>query len=446
MDKKIKEYILIETRDVINFKKYDELYSVFEKIVEYDVAAFAIEGISERLVSALQNIALNKIDRLELVKNFSEISSCFEPYVKKVLYLTDKNKYSELKKKDSSLPNYLEEIGLKVFVEKSKRTPRTDKLFMAYKLRNLESHECKKWSYSKLYFELQALLCAYLMVTEAQLSSLKKVLLGNTCNLNSFSKFDIASFKQLPPEQIIRFLRWGIICMNPMVKKISSEGFEFYFEKNGLAAKSMFEREKYLNNTAFKYYDEKDFVRMETHNETIQNGKRNEAMNSYCNLFYDSDNRYEKADYYKLVDDDWKLWKTMEFEYCLDGCLNIIECDYKVHSSNEKDILRWAEYHFNNDGSLMTIDTDKERIVFEYENNVLKKIVYPGGITEVSFVGDEQFFFKQEVNKSEKILKEKRYYENGYLVRIEYFNKDKKDNPAKMTNYWNIDYYPKTDA
>ena len=69
MDKKIKEYILIETRDAINFKKYDELYSVFEKIVEYDVAAFAIEGISERLVSALQNIALNKIDRLELVKN-----------------------------------------------------------------------------------------------------------------------------------------------------------------------------------------------------------------------------------------------------------------------------------------------------------------------------------------------------------------------------------------
>ena len=28
-------------------------------------------------------------------------------------------------------------------------------------------------------------------------------------------------------------------------------------------------------------------------------------MNSYCNLFYDSDNRYEKADYYKLVDDEF---------------------------------------------------------------------------------------------------------------------------------------------
>lgn len=61
-------------------------------------------------------------------------------------------------------------------------------------------------------------------------------------------------------------------------------------------------------------------------------------------------------------------------------------------------------------------------------------------------MGDEQFFFKQEVNKSEKILKEKRYYENGYLIRIEYFNKDKKDNMVKMTNYWNIEYYPKTDA
>lgn len=75
MDKKIKEYILIETRDVINFKKYDELYSVFEKIVEYDVAAFAIEGISERLVSALQNIALNKIDRTRSIASTSKIKS-----------------------------------------------------------------------------------------------------------------------------------------------------------------------------------------------------------------------------------------------------------------------------------------------------------------------------------------------------------------------------------
>lgn len=443
MDKKIKEYMLIETRDAINFKKFDELYSVFEQIIEYDVASYAIEGISERMTTYLTQIATEKVNRVDIINCFSGLSGCFEPYVKKVLYLIDKNKYDELKsKKDTSLPDYLEGIGLKLFLPKEKRNDRSQKLFITYNLRNTESHECKMWSLTKLYRELQALLCSYLLVTEQQLPALKNILLGNDNTGANISKLDIDSFKKMSPEQMIRFLRWGIVSMNPMVKELTSTGYCLCFDETGMIKKEVYENSGFYNNTTYRFFGNGGIIKRERHVETIYKGSTSEEMKEYCNLYYNYQDRCERAEYYKCVADVWKNYKTIEFEYCLDGSMNIIERDYKTASMNEKEVFRKKKTSFNNKGELLSIDTDNERIIYEYENNVLKKIIFSGGIIEIVRIGDEQLFFKQEVNRKEKILTEKRYYRDGSLVRIEHYKKDNE----KITCFWNIEYYPKTDA
>ena len=48
MNSKVKDFILLETREAIIFNKFDEIYYIFEQIIDYDIASYAIEGISER--------------------------------------------------------------------------------------------------------------------------------------------------------------------------------------------------------------------------------------------------------------------------------------------------------------------------------------------------------------------------------------------------------------
>ena len=79
LNSKVKDYLFVETRKLIKFNDFDEIYYALEQIIAYDVASYAIEGISERMIDALNKIAVEKIDRDDTIFCFSTILNCFEP-------------------------------------------------------------------------------------------------------------------------------------------------------------------------------------------------------------------------------------------------------------------------------------------------------------------------------------------------------------------------------
>lgn len=345
MKTKVKNFILLETRDVMKFSNFDEIYYSFEQIIDYDVVAYAIEGISERMTISLERIASEKIDRNDILSCFYDIVKCFEPFVKKILYLLDKKKYKELQKKDiSTLPDYLEALGLKVFLDEKSRTTESQQLFDTYKLRNIESHECQKWSYAKIFNKLQCLFCAYLIVTKKHLQELKRVLSGSLGE-NEYLFYDISSFQKMSPEYILLLLKWGIFSINPMIKCLKTSSGSVLFNKDGSLYSGIYERNNVSIKTTYVYCEKEHISRRESWDNYISSYENSKNMCGYCEYAYDLEDRIVSADYYKQ---SGEKHRTIFLEYLSNGGLKIIDRNYRTEVFKDTEIL------FDNTGRLVS--------------------------------------------------------------------------------------------
>lgn len=434
----VKEFLFIETRKLIKFNNFDEIYYVLEQIIELDVASYAIEGISERMIDALNKFAVEKIDREDTIFSFLAIVHCFEPYVKKVLYLIDKAKYDELRKKENaSLPDYLAALELKVFRDKKDRTVRSDKIYLTYKLRNINSHECRKWSFLEIYESLQILLCSYLIVVEKKLVELKNVF-GGLGVCIKYEPFNIDSFKKMRPEDMIKFIRLGIYNMDPMVRslKFGSESIKSisFFDREGLCVEDTYEAKNYHVKTLYSYQEKDNIYRTDISSTVNTDGLITDERKGYWTYRYNSQGKIEEAIYYEFKNSIETRKKAILFSYFSDGGVQIIERNYLI--SSNRDMISF----FNNKGRLASIENDGHRTVFKYEDDQLSKVIGTSVIVDVKRIGNEQFFIERENNKQEAVLKQKRIYnDNNLLIRVERYRKEKESN--KLSLAWDIEYH-----
>lgn len=438
MNTKVKDFILLETREVIQFNNFDEIYYIFEQTIDHNVAAYAVEGISERMTTALNQIATEKIDRMDILSCFSELSSCFEPYVKKILYLVDKKKYDELKrKKNTSLPNYLEALGLSAFEDEDKKTPRSTQLRDTYKLRNIASHECRKWSFVTLYKKLQGLLCSYLIIIEKQFRKLKEVLFNKELN-NKYCPFNINSFKRMSPEYILRFLEWGIYTMNPMIKRLRNESGMLRFDQEGLLDCGTYKAKDYNVEDSFVYQKEEHIHRRERYSLKVANGVHSKLITEYCEYFYDLNGRVVEAVYYSYTNkNEYRKQRSIFLTFLSNGGLEIVDRRHTLEADND------TVMSFDNTGRLLSKQNEKEQVVYEYVNGELSKIVGCRGIVEVKRMDCEQIFVEKEVNRNEGILTEKRIYDGKNLIRRELYKKNEKNGTNEVSFAWDIEYHSK---
>lgn len=87
MDVKVRDLFRQETSDRVKFKNFDDIYYIFEKLLDFDVPIQAVSGLSEQFTVALDTIATSKLDRLDMLRNFPLVWGNFEVYVKKIVYI-----------------------------------------------------------------------------------------------------------------------------------------------------------------------------------------------------------------------------------------------------------------------------------------------------------------------------------------------------------------------
>lgn len=70
MNSKVRNLFRNESKDIESFTNFNQVYFVFEQMVEYDVDVPEIEGLQERLPYALNKIATEKLDRNDVLTYF----------------------------------------------------------------------------------------------------------------------------------------------------------------------------------------------------------------------------------------------------------------------------------------------------------------------------------------------------------------------------------------
>lgn len=438
MNSKVKDFILLETREAIIFNKFDEIYYIFEQIIDYDIASYAIEGISERMTDSLYRIAVEKTDRADMIFCFLAISNCFEPYVKKVLYLINKEKYDELRnKKNSSLPDYLDALGLKVFLTPNNRSNRSEKIFLSYKLRNIDSHECRKWSFFKIYENLQNLLCAYLIVAEKHLEELKKVF-SDEEQYNKRCFLNIESFKKMRPEIILKFIKLGIYCMDPMVKSLKVKGGSSVsislYNKEGLCVSDIFEAENYTLKMSYIYQGKDNIYKTEQLSYINSNGVITKEKEGHWIYQYNTQGKITEAVFYKYKNGKEHKRNSIFLTYFSDGSLQILERKHESHSDIDMVSL------FDNKGRLNSVEYNGHRTVYKYKNDRLTTIIGTSVTVDVQYIGCEQLFIEKETNMDDTVLKEKRIYNDNLLIRVERYRKKKDGEGYELSISWDIEY------
>lgn len=193
ISKNAKRFFYLETKDIYPkaedvqkvFNKFDEVYSMMIRIIEYDIDAPGIEGLNERLPYIINSIVEGKLTRNDILTYFPQVWNKFESYVKKLLFIIDSNAYDSLAvDKSKTLPCYLDALGVAHNKGAQKHTP--DYTYVFYKakeLRKVEAHDCELWSIQKYYNELSYSLLSYLLLTEHCLETIKSVIVSS--NLHS---------------------------------------------------------------------------------------------------------------------------------------------------------------------------------------------------------------------------------------------------------------------
>ena len=180
----IKSEILAETKDILdNDKKINPIVVVdlFAKVLTYPIDVPDLDGVSTRIPNALQKILVDPISRVDKNAFFPEVSR-IEQYLRKILFLVDKDKYFDLIDKKLGFSAVISKLNLNPnnvdynasILRSDQNTNFSQQLINTYNLRNLESHNCKDWTHSKLYDSLKSIFIIYIYSTYKHFKKLKQ--------------------------------------------------------------------------------------------------------------------------------------------------------------------------------------------------------------------------------------------------------------------------------
>ena len=218
----LKEYIKSETNGVIESNMFESVYSNFMNVVKYYTDKKKFSGIEEYIIPKLEMLANETIEKKEkLIDSYLSLCMTFEPYVKKVLFIVDRDRYENLAKSESNaLVEYLKAVGYSVFVKAENRNKITDIIFKAHEFRNDKSHECENLKISQLYERIDIYICAYMLVAQKRNKDLKTIFGEPTSYL--FAKdapLDMDIFQEIDVRSVIHLLEMGKKKTTPGIKK-----------------------------------------------------------------------------------------------------------------------------------------------------------------------------------------------------------------------------------
>ncbi|WP_190401403.1 NACHT domain-containing protein [Pseudanabaena sp. FACHB-1998] len=167
-----------------NFK-ITETIELFEKVLTYPLnkPELKLDGLETRVVNSLEKIlieGLKKVDNLSYFPDFARV----EPYLRKILYLTNPTKFNELDIRKSGFAGFINALDLntnRIDFENTRIENLIgvsnfgEHLFRTYKLRNIESHQCESWTNRELYENIESVLVIYLFATNKCTNSLKPI-------------------------------------------------------------------------------------------------------------------------------------------------------------------------------------------------------------------------------------------------------------------------------
>lgn len=142
-----------------------------------------LEGVSTRIPNALVRLLLTDINREEEVLVFPELAK-IEPFLRKVLYFSNHIKYNELAANKKGLANYIDSVGINTnnirlsnanFATVNGMPNFAVHLWRVYELRNIESHQCVKWTRKELAENIESLLIVYIYTVSKHIAILSNL-------------------------------------------------------------------------------------------------------------------------------------------------------------------------------------------------------------------------------------------------------------------------------
>lgn len=450
MNSKVRDYFRRESNAYhVQFNDFNQAYHVFEQIVESDIGDSAVEGLRERLPYALTKIAVEKLDRNDIITYFPIIWSKFEPYVKKLVLFADTPKYNTLvQNRRAMLSDYLLALGIDISVLKGGSSQNARAIYGTYGLRNIEAHRCESWGLRTFFDRLAQALSAYLLVTEEAIKII------NNSNSSSSSTYGIdINFSQIGiiinpgDNEFTRFFR--IKDFNVCLKRISSSnGSLKEFDSNGCLIHSLVEADQRVYEAHFRYDYNTDQLPVRRHHYSSIRNKDDSSdsateYSSYADYQYNEDGniasivtyspgkrRETKSVFYKS--------SSLYVDYRADGAISIHLARYKPaqdtapYSDYEPDpqdpsvvITRKEHYEYDKNGLLQELRDHNDRIINRYEynetGNLCRVLTRDGKEIMVETLGSDLLFYESTRTDAEQNLTKKMSICNDRVNSIAYF-------------------------
>lgn len=188
----IKNEIKLETRDILPKDpqlKMEEVLDLFIQVLQFPVETKdgKINGLSERIPNSLHKIIIERLPRVDINTYFGDAVK-IEPYLRKILFLTNERVYTQIHKDKDGLSSVLRELGLN-------QTPFKNELNTTYDLRNDESHQCESWSTSEIWTKLRSVFVIYLYATYKHQKALKVAI--NPFDVSQYLNSEVQRIKSL---------------------------------------------------------------------------------------------------------------------------------------------------------------------------------------------------------------------------------------------------------
>lgn len=434
LNSEVKSLFYLEIREKKSSFDFDKTYYAFEQLIEMDIDVPAVEGLRERLPYALNKIAIDKLNRNDIITYFPIVWGKYEVFVKKLLYIIDRVEYKKLHKAKSGLSSYMEALGVPPYVDRSERTKETKAIRDVYDLRNTEAHACEFWSLKDFYYKLSQTLSAYLITVNKVLPDLQKVMdtAGNSFKLDLNYQKQVLKYENFN-ERFFRYF-FRIADINSPLKSVT-------IKSNSSVRKCSFAEDGKVTDE-----DDPKFTRKYDCNQET-------GLIDKCQIYYRLDDidgnkadDYETYEYYESGQvksvtryylnkrvDEYEKRGAVFVEYLSDGGLKIKHVRYRRENQsnpltkNFKDEQEYLETitaikTFNNQGLLTTISDDsgntKQRY-FYTENGIINRIESSDGtITEVKAVLDTLLYYRKSPLDDNSTLEQKITFCNSRITKI----------------------------
>lgn len=163
----------------------NENIQLFEKVVSFDINSTetSLDGVASRMSNSFQKILVDGISKDDTLSYFPDFAK-IEPFLKKILFIVNKEKYNDLILRRKGLAVFIDELGLNHSNIRLDRTNISDSidqpyfqehLVRSYHLRNTESHACQDWSSRELYENVESILLIYIYAISLNKEQIKSI-------------------------------------------------------------------------------------------------------------------------------------------------------------------------------------------------------------------------------------------------------------------------------